>query len=128
MAIEVDGSNSPREMTLLLVPSSLYPQENFLSAVVDIKLFDSSGNEIKQFSSSAKVCFSSSSSDREEICLAYFDEKSNKWECEDTCLTKEDDLFWFVSVFFVFFSPVIINDVGKLTVVKRSISRTLLCC
>ena len=102
--VEVESSDSFREMTLLYVPSSLFPGERFSSAVIDIQLVDSRGSEINRFSSSAKVCFSSTLAGKEDVCLAYFNEKSNKWECEDACLSKENDMFWFVFYFLSFFS------------------------
>ena len=61
-----------------------------VSPVFDIFVVDSSGNEV-EFDGEAEICFNVTSNNQVSIkrsCLAYFNEITQEWECEDECLKK----------------------------------------
>ena len=75
-------------------PSTYTTDSKIRSDVLTIKIFDSSGNPITNFSESIEICFNSTAIDNEEdYCLSYESKENGNWECEDSCLKKSSDHF-----------------------------------
>ena len=68
---------------------STFSGQQLGGTLLDITLSDLSGNQISQLDQSLTICLApvnkSKSADRP--CLSYFDEKEDKWLCQDRCLT-----------------------------------------
>ena len=99
VTIDLNGNTEEEQkLVVSLVNPEQYPSKQFSSVVLDIKLFSSDDIEVTEFNNQpVKLCFSSDSNDKKDNCLSYFSTKSLNWECEDSCLDKEEDNFyWFV--------------------------------
>ena len=56
---------------------------------MNITLLDGQGNSITQLDSPLTICLALPNTTKkgEEVCLSYYDERKDKWICEDECLT-----------------------------------------
>lgn len=66
----------------------------FGSQVVEITLYDDSGNEITSLDHEVTICLKSNGVGGDTSCLGYLDTSSAKptWRCEDPCLAPRKDL------------------------------------
>ena len=87
--IRIDNSDLGNNQ-LLIEPSSLYVN-NSITGVFNITLINTYGEE-EQPADSLDICFTIPAGARrnkktlENGCLAFFNETSNEWECEDFCI------------------------------------------
>lgn len=86
------GIGSLGNYTLVITNGTASAQnEELLSTVVDLSLFDSNGNPI-QPNSTVRICFEVNKNEKEEnLCLASYKEDQSKWECDDKCLKRNND-------------------------------------
>ena len=59
------------------------------SIVLNITLLDGQGNFITELDSPLTICFAAPNGTKrsQNLCLSFYDERKNKWRCEDECLT-----------------------------------------
>ena len=89
-------------IAVLEAPSS--QQRTFNSEVLQLNLFDYSGNEQTTFEDAASICFSvKEEEERDHQCLGYLEERTGEWICEDPCLKLENGLLWYFFSFFSYF-------------------------
>ena len=62
------------------------------NSIVDINIFDLSGNLISKLPDTLKICLAEEKTN-EDVCLSFFNTRTEKWECQDKCLTREDDQY-----------------------------------
>lgn len=96
VTIDLNGNaNEDQTLVVTLVNPERYPNRQFSSVVLDIKLFSQDDVEVTEFKDQpVKLCFSSYSNDKKDNCLSYFSAKSLNWECEDSCVDEQDDNFY----------------------------------
>ena len=65
--------------------------EEVLSTVVDLSLFDVNGNTI-QPNSTVRICFEVNKNEKDgNLCLGSYNEVKSKWECDDKCLKRNNE-------------------------------------
>jgi len=61
------------------------------SVIVDLTILDEIGNS-KQPQGNVEICFKQNRNGNEDdTCIAVFNEDNNRWECEDSCVERNDD-------------------------------------
>ena len=94
--VEVRNVNAATPSQLIINELDNFPIPSgpeIVSSVFDIFIVDSNGNEV-EFNGEAEICFNMTSNRDISIkrsCLAYFNEITQEWECEDECLKKNND-------------------------------------
>ena len=60
-----------------------------VSIIVNITLLDDQGSSLSQLDSPLSICLVLTNNTRKDdtVCLSYYDENRDWWECEDECLT-----------------------------------------
>ena len=79
--------------TIVIAPVLDFPQPSegeIGSLVYDVTAEDEDGNEI-EFKAEAMLCLTVDDVNRDDSCLAYLDENSGDWLCEDRCLDTMND-------------------------------------
>ena len=59
------------------------------STIVDVTVFDSSGQPVTDFDEDVEICFSTSQYGSDDVCLGFFT-KAGTWKCEDYCLEEDN--------------------------------------
>ena len=69
--------------------SSSSNQQVLRSTILNITLQDGEGNSLTQLDSSLTICLAllNETKKGKKVCLSYYNERKNKWICEDECLT-----------------------------------------
>ena len=62
------------------------------NTIVDITISDFNGNSVSELPSSIKICLAQEKTN-ENICLSFFNTKTEEWECQDKCLSREDNQY-----------------------------------
>ena len=64
-------------------------KQELVSTVLNITLLDSQGNAITQLDSPLIICLALPNTTKKgvKVCLSFYDERKDKWTCEDECLT-----------------------------------------
>ena len=61
--------------------------------IVDITIYDLEGNSISQLPDDLKICLKEEKRNDDNICLSFFNTKTEEWECEDECLSREGNQY-----------------------------------
>ena len=61
--------------------------------IVDINIYDLEGNSISKLPDLLKICLKEEKRNDDNICLSFFNTKTEEWECEDECLSREDNQY-----------------------------------
>ena len=62
------------------------------NTIVDITIFDFDGNSISELPGLIKICLAQEKTN-EDLCLSFYNSKTEKWECQDKCLSREDNQY-----------------------------------
>jgi hypothetical protein len=91
VVFKIDVPPGSGQVNITQVDISTVPDANrIFSTVIDVKLVDENNNIIP-LDGDARLCFEATES-YDFGCLAYLDEDSNTWKCEDSCLDIQDNL------------------------------------
>ena len=63
------------------------------NTILDITIFDLEGNSISRLPDSLKICIKQEKRNYDNICLSFFNTETEKWECEDKCLSREGNQY-----------------------------------
>ena len=88
-------SNLSNQVNITLITSyfdsiegTSFNEQSLASTVLNITLFDGQGNSITKLDSPLTICLALPNKERgQRVCLSYYDERKDKWRCEDKCLT-----------------------------------------
>ena len=62
------------------------------NTIVDITILDLDGNSISELNGPIKICLTQEKTN-EDICLSFFNTKTKEWECQDKCLSRENNQY-----------------------------------
>ena len=62
------------------------------NTIVDITILDFGGNSISELSGPIKICLAQEKTN-EDICLSFYNTKTEEWECQDKCLSRENNQY-----------------------------------
>jgi hypothetical protein len=94
-ALRVPAILSNQANTTLITSYSSSPSGNstnqqvLFGTILNITLLDGQGNAITQLDSLLTICLAlpNTTAKGQRVCLSYYDERKDKWRCEDECLT-----------------------------------------
>ena len=78
--------------------TSLLPNPGGVGAVIlDLSLTDANGEAVYQLQEPIQICFDAPTDKKGNIggslCLGFFDERKNRWRCQDPCLEQQNGTF-----------------------------------
>ena len=62
------------------------------NTIVDITILDFDGNSLSELSGPIKICLAQEKTN-EDICLSFYNTKTEEWECQDKCLSRENNQY-----------------------------------
>ena len=62
------------------------------NTIVDITILDFDGNSISELNGPIKICLAQEKTN-ENICLSFYNTKTEEWECQDKCLSRENNQY-----------------------------------
>ena len=64
------------------------------NTIIDITIYDRKGNSISKLPDDLKICLKEKKrKDDDDMCLSFFNTKTGEWECEDECLSRENNQY-----------------------------------
>jgi len=105
---QLDLTTQQENVGVLLVPDSVAPGGNigvsFVSniqnpgsnlgnTIIDVTLQDQFDQLVTQLTDDIVICLEQEGDIDDNACLSFFNERTNKWECEDNCLERNGNQF-----------------------------------